>query len=256
MSLPIPTATLQRRDYVPPYVSMRAPRHDAVVASLPSFTSRTSSEIAADRDAAVREREALEADRSDLMLTSTAETIAALDHNIAVAKVRIDQAEMQHAAAVISEAAARAAEEDEQARRKALRKQAMKASAEVAKLSEDYLAAAGKMVGLLNQIRERERLIFDANQNLPAEAEPVPPGEPFNGKAGLESRHETRIEQIYNGTNEHGKPTYRKHPMTTFIPGVAAEPHRSLSGRVYLPGLGRDASPIWGVREYVNGEAR
>ncbi|TXN72700.1 hypothetical protein [Methylobacterium sp. WL6] len=252
----IPTFTIRPRDYVESHVTMRSPREFSRPDWSAGLALRASTEIAADRDAAVAERSALEAGRTDLMLTGTVDDVADLEHRIAVAKVRIDQAEMQHAAAVIAEAKAKADHEAEQTRRRALRKQAMKASAEVGRMANDYLAAAGKLVTLLGQIRERERLIAEANGNLPHDAEAVPPGEPFNGKAGTPSRHETTVEQIYSGMGDDRRPTYRKHPTTTFTPSVPEEPHKPLSARVYLPGLGRDAAPLWGVRYYVNGEPR
>ncbi len=171
-------------------------------------------------------------------------------------KVRQDQAEAQHARALIEEAKAKAEHEAEQARRIALRKRAQKASTENAKLCDDYLVAARKLAALLGQIREREHLIAESNRSLPESADPVPPGEPYNGQAAISPSDETTFEQIYNGTDENGRRQYRKHPITHYRPGRPEEPHRPLSTRTYLPGLGREAKPIWGVREYINGEAR
>ncbi|MCJ2023389.1 hypothetical protein [Methylobacterium sp. J-067] len=239
---------------VAPFVSIGRSRPDLVQPA--SLAPRTSAQILADRDAAQAEREALEASRPDLLLNGSADEVVSLDHRIALTKVRQDQAEAQHAAALIAEAKAQAEHKAEQARRNALRKQAMKASAENAKLCDDYLVAARKLSGLLGQIREREQLIAEANRNLPENAELVPPGEPFNGLAGIAASHEETVQEIYDGTDENGKRRYRKHPMTQYRPGRPAEPHRPLSTRAYLPGLGRDAAPIWGVREYINGEAR
>ena len=172
---------------------------------------RTSVEIVADRDAAVSDREALEAARPDVLLRGTADEVAALDHRIAVAKIRIDQADVQHAAAVTAEAKAKADHEAEQKRRKELHRKAMKASAEVANLADEYVVEAHRLVPLLTKIREGAALIAAANFALPDGAGPVPLGEPrcsWNGKAD--------------------------------------QPHSTIANRVKLPALGTDTGFIWG----------
>ena len=250
----LPVTSIRDARSVATYVRLGPDRPDLQpVANLPP---RTAAQILADRDAAQAEREALEAGRPDLLLNGTADDVVALDHRIALTKVRQDQAEAQHARALVEEAKAQAEHEAEQARRVALRKRALKASSENSKLCDDYLVAARKLAVLLSQIREREQLIAEANRSLPENADGVPPGEPYNGQAAIAPTHETTVEQIYDGTDENGRRQYRKHPTTHYRPGRPEEPHRPLSMRAYLPGLGRDAKPIWGVREYINGEAR
>ncbi|WP_187276710.1 hypothetical protein [Methylobacterium sp. WL30] len=203
----LPRVNVRETRTIQPRVTLGLPRR-APIATRPA--PRTSGEIAADRDAAVAERTALEASRSDLMLTGTAADVASLDHRIAVSKVRIDQAEAQHAAAIIAEAAARTNHEAEQARRKALRKAGLKASAEVAKLADEYVAEAQRLVPVLSKIREQSAIIAAANASLPDGAEPVPPGEP--------------------------RCSWNDNPD---------QPHSTIANRVKLPGLGRDAAPIW-----------
>lgn len=97
-----------------PIANVRHDRHLAPVASLgrsrpdlhpvaPS-APRTSTQIGAERDAALAEREALEARRSDVLLNGRADDVANLDHRVAITKIRRDQLEVQHVAAVVSEA--------------------------------------------------------------------------------------------------------------------------------------------------------
>ena len=76
-----------------------------------------------------------------MLLNGTAEDVAALDHRIALTKIRLDQLEVQHAAAVLAEAEAQAAHEAEQKRRKELHRKAMKASAEVASLGRPSMSS-------------------------------------------------------------------------------------------------------------------
>ena len=206
----LPRVNVRETRTVHPRVTLGLPRRDPVLATAARLAPRTSTEIAADRDAAVAERTALEASRSDLMLTGTADDVAHLDHRIAVAKVRIDQAEAQHAAAVIAEAKASTDHEAEQTRRRALRKAGVKASAEVAKLADEYVAEAQRLVPLLSKIREQSALIAVANAALPDGADPVPSGEP--------------------------RCSWNDQPD---------QPHSTIANRVKLPGLGRHATPIW-----------
>lgn len=245
--------TVRPRDAHPSRITLGPARADLVVARQ---EPRTSTHIAADRDQAIAEREALEASRPDVMLNGSAEEVASLDHRIAVAKIRIDQAEVQHAAAVKAELAEQAASDAEQSRRKALRKQAMKASGEVAKLADDYVSAARKLAALLGEIREREQLIEQANRSLPVGADPVPPGEPFNGTHGTATRYDTVEDLVWidSRTGERAGVTndaVRKHlvakrvPRRVYEPGTPGQPHIPLSCRVHLPDLGRDATPIW-----------
>ncbi|KAA0122278.1 hypothetical protein CIW48_18590 [Methylobacterium sp. P1-11] len=72
-----------------------------------------------------------------MLLNGTSDDVAALDHRIALTEIRLDQLEVQHAAAVLAEAETRAAHETEQKRRKDLHRKAMKTSAEVAKLADE-----------------------------------------------------------------------------------------------------------------------
>lgn len=176
---------------------------------------RSSATIFADRDAARTELNALEADRADLMLAGTTDDLLRHDDRIARAKVAIDLAEVQHAAAVAREAEDRAAHEAEQARRKALHRQATKASNEVAKLAEQYVAEAQRLVPLLAKIRERALLVKQANSALPDGADPVPPGEPRCS---------------WNGSPD--------------------QPHCPVSERVRLPALGNTDTPIWAPLPY------
>ncbi|MCJ2105740.1 hypothetical protein MKK70_10230 [Methylobacterium sp. E-041] len=213
-------------------------------------------EIAADRDAAVAERTALEASRPDLMLTGSADDVADLDHRIAVSKVRIDQATAQHAAALAAEAKASAEHEAEQTRRKGLRKVGMKASAEAAKLADRYVVLARELAGVLGQLREQEARIAEANAALPEGAEPVPPGEPFNGTETIPMRTEVVRDLVWVDART-GQPAgilagndLRHRVAKTIerrvaVPSIPGEPHVALSHRVTLPGLGRDAPPIW-----------
>jgi chromosome segregation ATPase len=144
-----------------------------------------------------------------VLLNGTTDDVAALDHRIAVTKIRLDQLQVQHAAALIAEAQAQAAHETEQKRRKDLHRKAVKASAEVEKLAAEYVAEAQRLVPLLAKIRERAALIEAANFALPDGADPVPPGEP---RCSWEDRPD--------------------------------QPHSSIASRVRLPGLDR-ATPIW-----------
>jgi hypothetical protein len=99
-----------------PTVSVRHNRHDGNVAPFVSLGHdrpdlqpiaqsglRTSTQISAERDAAQVEREALEASRSDVLLNGSADDVAALDHRVALTKIRLDQLEAQYAAAVTAE---------------------------------------------------------------------------------------------------------------------------------------------------------
>ncbi|TXN60430.1 hypothetical protein FV230_26145 [Methylobacterium sp. WL6] len=251
----LPVVNVRETRTIHPRVTLGLPRH-ALVADTARLAPRTSAQIAADRDAAVAERTALEASRSDLMLTGTADDVASLNQRIAVAKVRIDQAEAQHAAAVIAEAEARADHEAEQTRRKALRKAGMKASAEAAKLADRYVVLARELAGVLGQLREQEGRIAEANAALPDGAEPAPPGEPFNGTETIPMRTETTHDLVWVDSRT-GQPAgilagndLRHRVAKTIerrvaVPSIPGEPHVPLSHRVTLPGLGRDAPPIW-----------
>jgi len=259
----LPTASIREARSIPSLVSIGRNRPDLVQqASLPP---RTAAQIIVDRDAAQAEREALEASRADLLVTGSVEEIAALDHRIALTKVRQDQAEAQHAATVTAEAKAKADHDAEQVRRRALRKAGMKASAEAAKLADRYLVMAKEMAALLGQLREHERVIAEANRNLPDNTDPVPPGEPDNGTPSTPSYYQTEHDVVWVNpdgsragitSDPKGKLIEKRVPKQVCIPGTPGIPHAPLSGRPYLPGLGPDASPIWGARHYVNGEPR
>jgi hypothetical protein len=213
------------------YVNIRHNRHDGTVAPFVSLgrnrpdlqpvlpsEPRTSTQISAERDATQAEREAWEASRADVLLNGSADNVAALDHRIALTKIRLDQLEVQHAAAVTAEAEAKAAHEAEQKRRRELHRKAMKASAEVEKLAAEYVTEAQRLVPLLAKIREQAWLIEVANSALPDGADPVPTGEPrcsWNGRAD--------------------------------------QPHNSIANRVRLPALGSDAGYIWGEVAPING---
>lgn len=214
MNLPI--ANIRHDRHVASYVSLGRSRPDlqVVVPSAP----RTSTQISAERDAAQAEREGLEASRPDVLLNGTSDNVAALDHRIALTKIRLDQLEVQHAAAVLSEAEAKAAHETEQKRRRDLHRKAMKASSEVAKLADQYVIEAQRLVPLLAKIREQAWLIEVANSALPDGADPVPTGEP---RCSWEGR--------------------------------ADQPHNSIANRVRLPALGTDAGYIWGEVAQIYG---
>ncbi|SDA25029.1 hypothetical protein SAMN02799622_03537 [Methylobacterium sp. UNC378MF] len=207
MNLPI--ANIRQDRHVASYVSLGRSRPDLKTV-LPA-SPRTAAQILAECDATQVEREALEASRPDVLLNGTSDNVANLDHRIAVTKVRLDQLQVQHAAAVIAEAEAQAAHETEQKRRKDLYGKAMKASAEVEKLAAEYVIEAERLVPLLAKIRERAALIEAANFALPDGAEPVPPGEPRCS---------------WNGRSD--------------------QPHSTIASRVKLPALGTDAGFIWG----------
>lgn len=205
--LPTANVRLNRHDgTVAPFVSLGRSRPDLKPVPL---APRTSTQICAERDAAQAECKALEASRADVLLNGTADDVAALDHRVALTKIRLDQLEVQHAAAVLAEAEAKVAHEAEQKRRKDLHRKAIKASAEVEKLAAEYVTEAQRLVPLLAKIRERAALIEAANYALPDGADPVPPGEP---RCSWEDRPD--------------------------------QPHSSIVSRVKLPGLDR-ATPIW-----------
>ncbi|MCJ2111922.1 hypothetical protein MKK64_12015 [Methylobacterium sp. E-025] len=252
----LPRVNVRETRTIHPVVTIRSQPRDPVVRDAAHLVPRTSVDIAADRDAAVAERTALEGSRSDLLLTGTADEVAALDRRIAVSKIRIDAAEMQHSAAVIAEAKARSDHEAEQSRRKVLRKAGMKASAEAAKLADRYIVLAREMAGVLGQLRAQEGRIAEVNAALPDGAEPVPPGEPFNGTETIPMRSETTHDLVWVDTRT-GQPAgilagndLRHRVAKTIerrvaVPSIPGEPHVPLSHRVTLPGLGRDAPPIW-----------
>lgn len=206
-----------------PTVNVRHDRHDRALAPVVGLkpskivlyptppAPRTAAQISAERNAAQAEREAWEASRADVLLKGTSDDVAALDHRIALTKIRLDQLEVQHAAAVTVEAEAKAAHDTEQKRRRELHRKAMKASAEVEKLAAEYVTEAQRLVPLLEKIRERAALIEAANYALPDGADPVPPGEP--------------------------RCSWNNSPD---------QPHSSIVDRVKLPGVGRDTTPIWG----------
>jgi hypothetical protein len=213
-----------------PTVSVRHNRHDGNVAPFVSIgrghpdlppvplAPRTAARILAERDVAQAERDAWEASRVDVLLNGSADDVAALDHRVALTKIRLDQLEVQYAAAVTAETQAQAAHEAEQKRRKDLHRKAMKASAEVEKLAAEYVTEAQRLVPLLAKIRERAALIEAANYALPDGANPVPPGEPRCS---------------WNGRSD--------------------QPHSSIASRVKLPALGADAGYIWGEVAPIHG---
>ena len=144
-----------------PIANVRHDRHLAPVASLgrsrpdlhqvaPS-APRTSTQIGAERDAALAEREALEASRSDVLLNSRVDDVANLDHRIAITKIRLDQLDVQHSAAMLAEAESQTAHEAEQKRRRELHRKATKASTEVEKLAAEYVTEAQRLVPLLRR---------------------------------------------------------------------------------------------------------
>jgi len=214
--LPTANVRLNRHDgTVAPFVSLGRTRSDLKPVPL---ARRTSAQIHAERDAAQAEREALEASRPDMLLNGTADDVAALDHRIAVTKIKLDQLAAQHAAAVVAEAEAQVAHEAEQKRRKDLHRKALKASAEVEKLAAEYVTEAQRLVPLLERIRAGAALIAEANRNLPDAFEQVPPGEP---RCSWEGRSD--------------------------------QPHSSIASRVKLPALGTDAGYIWGEIAPIHG---
>lgn len=201
--------------YREPFVSIGPPM-PLTRPTEPEPEPRSSDEIAVERENAVAEQRSLQARRVETLKNGAPDDVAEIDRRLALVAVRIEQADAQHPVALAREAEERAAAEAEQRRRKTFHRQASKASAEIAKLAEEYVSAARQMAVLLAKVREREDLIADANAALPEGAEPVPPGEPHNGR-----------------------------------PGVPAYPHYRLSRRVRLPALGRDAGFIWGEAELI-----
>jgi hypothetical protein len=242
---------------VAPHVSLGRSYIDRLPVTVP-VKPRTATQILVDRDAAQAECKSLEASRADVLVNGSVEDLLALDTRIALAKAKQDQADAQHAAAVIAGSETRAENEAEQTRRKALRKAGVKASAEAGKLAERYVTMAQEMAGLLSHLREHERVIAEANRNLPEGAEAVPPGEPFNGTVGTPSHYETQYDVVRVNpdgsragvTSAPGKLVERRIPKDVCIPGTSGEPHIPLSHRVTLPSLGRDAPRIWGGIPY------
>lgn len=242
---------------VAPHVSLGRSYMDRLPVTAP-VEPRSAVQIFAEGERARAEADALLASRPDMLLIGSPEEVAALDASIELARIRFLQANSQHAAALVAEADAKAENEAEQARRKALRKAGMKASAEAGKLAEQYVAMATAMADLLGRLREHERVIAEANRNLPDGAEPVPPGEPFNGIVGTPSHYETQYEVVRVNpdgsragvTSAPGKLVEKRIPKDVCIPGTPGEPHIPLSHRVTLPGLGRDAPRIWGGIPY------
>jgi hypothetical protein len=253
------------------YVNIRHNRHDGTVAphvslgrSRPDLKSvvldepRTSAQILAESERAQAEADALLASRPDMLLTGSPQEVAALDASIELARIRMLQANTQHAAALAAEAEAKAQHEAEQTRRKALRKAGMKASVEAGKLADRYVVMAQEMAGLLSQLREQEQIIAEANRCLPDGTEPVPPGEPFNGMPGTPTPYETQYDLVWVNKNDgsragvsNGKDSVAKRiEKQVCIPGTPDRPHVPLSHRVTLPGLGRDAPRIWGGIPY------
>ncbi|MGU3665066.1 hypothetical protein ACLBX9_12875 [Methylobacterium sp. A49B] len=205
MNLPI--ANIRTDRHVAPYVSLGRSRPDLkpVAPSEP----RTSAQIFAEGEHARRQCDALLASRPDMLLLGSPEEVADLDASIERARIRMAQAHAQHAAALVSETEAQAAHEVEQKRRRDHHRKAMKASAELEKLSAEYVTEAQRLVPLLERIRERAALIEAANYALPDGADPVPTGEP---RCSWEDRPD--------------------------------QPHSSIANRVRLPGLDR-STPIW-----------
>ncbi|MGH1570251.1 hypothetical protein ACRAWG_05795 [Methylobacterium sp. P31] len=110
----LPTANTRADRHIAPFVSIGRSH----VNNLPAPPApRTSTQISAERDAALAEREGFEASRADLLLNGSSEDLLRLDTRIALAKVRQAQAEAQHAASTVAEAEARAEHETEQTRR-------------------------------------------------------------------------------------------------------------------------------------------
>ena len=113
---------------IQPPVALGLPRRDPIADTLSAPAPRTRGPILADRDRVVAERDAWEADRADVLLTGTPSDVANLDGDIALAKVRIEQAEAQYAVALVEEADARAEADAEHKRRKALHEAGVGAS--------------------------------------------------------------------------------------------------------------------------------
>ncbi|MCJ2008216.1 hypothetical protein [Methylobacterium sp. J-092] len=253
----IPTVSIRHSHLdgnLAPYVSLGRSRPD-LQPGLPA-APRTSELIFAEGEHVRLECDALLASRPDMLLTGSPEDVAALDARIELARIRTLQANTQHAAALVAEAKASAADEAEQARRKGLRKAGMKAGAEAAKLTDRYVVLARELAGVLGQLREQEGRIAEANAALPDGAEPVPPGEPFNGTETIPMRSETTHDLVWVDART-GQPAgilagndLRHRVAKTIerrvaVPSIPGEPHVPLSHRVTLPGLGRDAPPIW-----------
>lgn len=195
----------------PPFVSIGKPMPLSNPFPAGPDVPASAAEIAEAHDAAVAERDALQSQRTVFILDGTPEDVAEIDRRIALVAVRIEQLDAQHPLALAREQEEAAEHEAEQRRRKALHRQAVKASGEIAKLADEYVALARPLAALLAKVRERENLIEEANGQLPDGAEPVGPGEPHNGQ-----------------------------------PGVPSFPHYRLSRRVRLPALGPDRGFIWG----------
>lgn len=203
----LPRTNLRDERNLAPVVGLK-PSKTVLYPVLPA--PRTAAQIHAQREFEEAEIKVLEALRASALLSGTTDAVVAFDHKLAVSKIRLDQLKVQYAAASDAEAEAEAAYEAEQKRRLGLHRKATKASAEVAKLADQYAIEAQRLVPLLEQIRERAALIEAANFALPEGVELVPTGEP--------------------------RVSWNDSPD---------QPHSSIANRVKLPGLGRDASPIW-----------
>lgn len=211
----IPVTTFQPRDFVAPRVTLYRDKPPSPVAdALAKLAPRTAAHIAGEIEATTVQREHLETLRADAMLNGTAEDVVALDREITLAKVRLDVATVQHVAAVQAEAEAKAARDEEQARRRAVHKAALKARTSALKLIERYEQQAKALAAILAELQPHCDAIDSANRELPEGVEPIEPPEGFNGQHA-----------------ENGGPEIV---------------HAALTRSVRLPGMGgRGTPPIW-----------
>jgi hypothetical protein len=208
-----------------------------------------------ERDEAERELAERDAAREGIVLDGSAEQLRLHDEARARLRLSIEQVEARLTRVAAERAVAE--QEAEQARRKALHKSALKAAREVAGLEKDYQAAAAAVVSILRDIQSRRFMVSEANASLPHDAEPIGEPETFNGRPAMPA--EMVMDTVRIAIDRSGRevrsydpndpsirfierPTGISRPMSPATPG---EPHSPLGNRVRLPGLGRDAAPIW-----------
>lgn len=133
---------------------------------------------------------------------------------------------------------------------------AVRAREEGIKLLAVYRAQAPALAETLRRLVEIEGLIEAANADLPSDAAPIGPAEPFNGRLAVPDvwgSHEVWVDAdgAHRGVAQPGQaPPVRGATRKTVYdytatPGVPGYPHRPLAGRVHLPAIAPDAAPFW-----------
>lgn len=220
----------------------------------------------AERADAVRTRLDLEERRPLVVDDGDLDALDAHDAQIERAKRRIDVADSAHARLTLAVQAAEV--EAEQARRYAIRAEAETAMAEARRLiADEYPAAARMVAAILNKVAELQTVAHQANNDLPAGAEPVSTiAEPaFNGQhlAGSEDLTEevTYFVNCETGRRAGGTDCpemscnahrweRRTERVERSMPRTPHKPHRSVVGFTNLPGLDGESyiygAPFWG----------